>query len=238
VPVPDGPGAAWLAAAARRDDFFSSVPKFVLALLALLRAHPRHDWYFLAGCDTYVFPRAVEGAVRGIDARRERVLLGGHAGVHGAGERGGTLFLSGGSGLLFSHAFASALAPEAPALLRRWIERDGAAARCAPCADLAFAHFAALLGARVEQRPCFYAFWPQYYLAAQPEGAPGEIGWRAGAGELPARCAEARVDVRGLGVSASSWWAKTEAVCEAPVAFHYLQPRAMRMLHSFAQERA
>jgi len=58
-------------------------------------------------------------------------------------------------------------------------------ARCAPCADIAFAHFAALLGARLEQRACFYAFWPQYYVPLQPGGAPGEIAWRTEAGGLP-----------------------------------------------------
>ncbi|KAJ1492649.1 hypothetical protein T484DRAFT_1930827 [Baffinella frigidus] len=199
------------------------------------RLHPRLEWYFLAGCDTYVFPAAIADATRGVDGMRERVLLGGHAGVHTAHGRG-TLFLSGGSGLLFSNALVTAFAPVAPALLRRWLERDGAQARCAPCADIAFAHFAELLGARLEQRPCFYAFWPQYYVAQHPGGAPGEIAWRAGAGGLPARCAAARVDVRGLGVSASSWWARTSEVCGAPVAFHYLQPRAMRLLHRYVQE--
>ena len=50
---------------ATRDDFFSSVAKFVLGLVDLYRRHESASWYFLVGCDTYVIPRNLEASLSG-----------------------------------------------------------------------------------------------------------------------------------------------------------------------------
>ena len=94
----------------------------------------------------------------------ERLMVGGHAGVHSSGGAGGTLFLSGGSGLAFSRALAAAMAEQGEALARGWFEDVGGREYgCVPCADLFFVYAARHLGATILQRPGFYAFWPHYY---------------------------------------------------------------------------
>jgi hypothetical protein len=70
------------ARALSHDDFFSSVPKFMLSLLLAWQLNPSADWYYMAGCDTVVHPAALalSALLSGMDASK-RVLVGGHAGV-------------------------------------------------------------------------------------------------------------------------------------------------------------
>lgn len=159
VPVPLTAEHAFLSKLTLHDDFFSSVPKFVLALCDMHRKHPgakvcscpshvasacewlqprllgtaggpcgpwmsspsdlsdktpiegrlqqllrargsaltcSMQWYYVAGCDTYLLPANLLRAIQGLDHQR-RIVVGGHAGMHFD-----TLFLSGGSGLVFS----------------------------------------------------------------------------------------------------------------------------------------
>ncbi|EKX48148.1 hypothetical protein GUITHDRAFT_106224 [Guillardia theta CCMP2712] len=171
VPIPEGSNKEWLEALTLADNFFSSVPKvrglFVLALVDLLVKYPHKKWFYLAGCDTFILPRNVGKAVQGLD-ENELVFVGGHAGMHF-----GTLFLSGGSGLIFSRALAHKIAQDASFLLRSWMEKDGPRFRCTPCADVAFVHFSRILQGKMVERPCFYAFWPQYYISEED----GEVVW-------------------------------------------------------------
>ena len=55
-----------------------------------------NQWYYVAGCDTYLLPANLLHAIEGLDFQ-QRIVVGGHAGMHFD-----TLFLSGGSGLVFS----------------------------------------------------------------------------------------------------------------------------------------
>ena len=160
VPVPDTPEQSWLKRLTELDDFFSSVPKFVLALVDLYVRHPRAKWFYVAGCDTYLVAHNLLLALGGLDSE-QRLVVGGHAGKHFE-----VMFLSGGSGLAFSRGYMAALAPRAPALLRSWMEVDGPRHRCTPCADIFFVHASRLLDAEMLQRPFFFAFWPQYYVAS------------------------------------------------------------------------
>jgi hypothetical protein len=169
VPVPDTPEQSWLLRLTLHDDFFSSVPKFVLALVDLYVRHPRAKWFYVAGCDTYLVANNLLLALGGLDSE-QRIVVGGHAGMHFD-----VLFLSGGSGLAFSRGYMATLAPRAPALLRSWMEVDGPRHRCTPCADIFFVHASRLLDAEMLQRPFFFAFWPQYYVtstAARELGTP------------------------------------------------------------------
>ena len=238
VPVPDTVEHAFLARLAHHDDFFSSVPKFVLALLDLHARHSRASWYYIAGCDTYLVAENLLHTLRGLDPQR-RLMVGGHAGMHFD-----SLFLSGGSGLVFSRAYLEALSPLAPRLLRAWMEVEGARYRCTPCADIFFVHVSRLLDAEMVQRPGFFAFWPQYYVSSGPSlhgNGTATVTWTSdglaeagSAGGPVGECENVPVFSRGLGASASAWWGRLNVVQrETAVAFHYLQPRAMRLLHTF-----
>ncbi len=52
----NGPTQRFLARVTYRDDFFSSVPKFLFALVHMYNAHPDQPWYYVGGCDTYLVP--------------------------------------------------------------------------------------------------------------------------------------------------------------------------------------
>jgi hypothetical protein len=80
-----------------------------------------------------------------------------------------------------------AFEPVGCSLLRDWIEVSGPARNCAPCADIAIVHFAAVLGAKLIDRGCFYAFWPEYYALT---GYASTGGWR-GQQNLPEGCRRA-----------------------------------------------
>jgi hypothetical protein len=211
---------------ADRDDFFSSLPKFVLSLMHLQRSFPHASWLFLVGCDAYVVPGNLAAALAGLDPQ-ELLLVGGHAGLHG-----GSLFLSGGAGLAFSRPLAEALTRQGEHMAREWLETRGGQRGCAPCADVFLADAAQRLGARMVQRAGFYAFGPHYYAAVGAARALARSGGSAGAGGTGG-WGECRVEVEsgGLGVSGSLWWGRTTPLEHRPVSWHYLQPRAMRLLH-------
>jgi hypothetical protein len=57
-------------------------------------------------------------------------------------------------------------APKSCQLTREWLEFTGPKAKCTPCADIALAHFAQVLSAKLIEKPCFFAFWPEYYSLA------------------------------------------------------------------------
>ncbi len=210
---------------ADRDDFFSSLPKFVLSLIDLYRSFPRASWFFLVGCDAYVVPANLAAALAGLDAR-ELLMVGGHAGLHS-----GSIFLSGGAGLAFSRGLAAQLARHGEWMAREWLETRGSRHACAPCADIFFADAAQRLGATVVQRAGFYAFWPHYYAAVDAARALASTETRGGGGwGCWGECA-VEVEQGGLGVAGSAWWGRTTPLAPRPVSFHYLQPRAMRLLH-------
>jgi hypothetical protein len=241
VPVPATSAAEhdWLSRVTLHDDFFSSVPKFVLALVDLYARHPEAKWYYVAGCDTYLIAANMLRALGGLDHRR-RILLGGHPGIHFA-KTEQLVFLSGGSGLIFSRAYVEALAPRAPQLLRAWLEVDGARYRCTPCADIFFVHTSRILGAQVIERPSFFAYWPHYYVSstADPATDSTTVRWPPvteddeGEEGLGEECDGIKVLKGGLGVSASGWWGRLNPITPRPIAFHYLQPRSMRLLHAY-----
>ncbi len=215
---------------ADRDDFFSSLPKFVLSLIDVHRSFPHASWLFVAGCDAYVVPGNLAAALAGLDPR-ELLLVGGHAGVHA-----GSLFLSGGAGLAFSRGLAAEVARHGERMAREWLEARGSRHACAPCADVFFADAAQRLGARMVQRAGFYAFWPHYYAAVDAARGLAK-GARRGtdAGRAWSECA-VEVQQGGLGAAGSAWWGRTTPLETRPVSFHYLQPRAMRLLHQAMME--
>lgn len=93
--------SSWVSAITYRDDYFSSVPKFILSLLDMHRRHPDAPWYYMAGCDTYLLPGNLAEVLEGINST-DRIVVGGNSGLHG----GALAFLSGGSGLAISNGFS------------------------------------------------------------------------------------------------------------------------------------
>ena len=70
-----------------------------------------NQWYYVAGCDTYLLPANLLRAIEGLDFQ-QRIVVGGHAGMHFD-----TLFLSGGSGLVFSQVMQVSARARAVCLL-------------------------------------------------------------------------------------------------------------------------
>ena len=108
------------------------------------------------------------------------------------------------------------------------------------------------------ERPCFFAFWPQYYVdsthtsSSPPSSPPSSTSSTPGSPTSPNtvcwpplgpgneqfvrdfahECGAIGVFEPGLGVSASPWWGRLNRITRRAVAFHYLSPRAMRHIHS------
>ena len=88
------------------------------------------QWYYVAGCDTYLLPANLLRALDGLDPQ-QMLLVGGHAGMHFD-----TLFLSGGSGLVFSQASLCLGCPPASAAAPATLPALGSRCRLGKCLDL------------------------------------------------------------------------------------------------------
>lgn len=170
-----------------------------------------------------------------LDAR-EPLLVGGPLGSHvGVGH-----YLSGGSGIVFSQGFLARAAHHLAPFAASWRRERGRAMLCHPCADVAFGVLAKDLGARLveararppapvllcswrfgrspqpttpcgrrargEQVGCMHGMWPEYF--ALHSAAPA------------LRACAPRQSTAG--------WPRVH--CARPATFHYVQPRAMRLL--------
>ena len=225
------------------DDFFSSIPKFMLSLLLAWQLNPSADWYYSAGCDTAVHPAALAALLRRMDASK-RLLVGGHVGVTPLLRS--QLFLSGGAGLALSRAAMIALMPKIEDFTEMWLQQEGAEVKCIPCADIALQRLCEREGIEVVALDGFYAFDPAHYLGnnvLQPQFAEA-FQWEQ---RLP-QCRNAlrrSIENQSFQNSLQSLdgrWGRSYSMTSPPIAFHYLGPRrlhqtwlllqSLHMLHS------
>jgi len=141
------------------EDYRSAHRKQFLGLLELFRRFPEARWFYLTGCDAYVFADNLVELLAGFDDREE-LLVGGHCGLARVdGED--ILYPAGGPGFALSRALVEALADRIPAFVEEW-ERDqpGWATAC----DLAIAWLAKReRGVSLSYAEGFYYGPPYYY---------------------------------------------------------------------------
>ncbi len=210
------------------DDFFSSVPKFLLSLPLAWRLNPSAAWYYMAGCDTAVHPAALAALLKRLDPSR-RLLVGGHGGVTRLLQS--QLFLSGGAGLALSRAAVISLIPVIEDFTETWLLQEGAASRCIPCADVALQRLCERQGIEMVELEGFYAFPPSHYMGSsvlRPNFAEA-FPW---AQRLPQCHDSLRLHVENQGFqdmlqSIDGRWGRSRSMASPPVAFHYLGPRRM-----------
>jgi hypothetical protein len=210
------------------DDFFSSVPKFLLSLLLAWQLNPSAAWYYMAGCDTAVHPAALATLLKRLDPSR-RLLVGGHVGVTRLLQS--QLFLSGGAGLALSRAAVVSLIPVIEDFTETWLQQEGAACRCIPCADVALQRLCERQGIEMVELEGFYAFPPSHYMGSsvlRPNFAR-EFPW---AQRLPQCRDSLSLHVENQGFqdmvqSVDGRWGRSRSMTSPPVAFHYLGPRRM-----------
>ncbi len=100
------------------EDYASAHEKQFLGLLELRKRFPGASWYFLTGCDAYVYADNLRALLAGFDPGME-LLIGGHCGQTAIdGER--LIFPAGGPGFALSGALVEALAPAIPAFIGGW----------------------------------------------------------------------------------------------------------------------
>lgn len=228
------------------DDFFSSIPKFMLSLLLAWQLNPSADWYYTAGCDTAAHPAALAALLEGLDPSR-RLLVGGHAGLTRLLRS--QLFLSGGAGLALSRAAMRTLVPVIEDFTEMWLLQEGAASGCIPCADIALQRLCEGHGIQIVELEGFYAHPPSHYLGSSvldPQFTD-KFPWQ----QMLPQCHNAlRQHVGNQSFqdalqSMDGRWGRSRRITSHPVAFHYLGPRRLHQtwlllqtlhaLHSKAQ---
>jgi hypothetical protein len=226
------------------DDFFSSVPKFMLSLSMAWQLNASADWYFLAGCDTAVHPIALADALKGINPA-DAVVVGGHAGATALLRS--NLFLSGGSGLALSRAAVALLLSKIEDFTEMWLLHEGAAAKCIPCADIALQRLCEREGILIIELEGFYAYPPSHYLGSSVllPSFSSLFPWQ----HRLSQCFSAlhqgvqlQTSIDAL-QSIDGRWGRSFSMSAPPIAFHYLGPRRMHQtwrllqsLHAMASE--
>jgi len=141
------------------ENYQSAHKKQFFGLLELFRRFPEAKWFYLVGCDAFVFVDNLVDLLSGYDPEDE-LLVGGHCGeAMIEGER--IIYPGGGPGFAASRALVSALIDRIPAFVREW-ESDQEEYRSA--CDLAFAYLAKKeRKVRVSFAEGFYYGPPYYY---------------------------------------------------------------------------
>ena len=141
------------------EDYRSAHRKQFLGLLELYRLFPDAKWFFITGCDAFVFaPNLIELLSR-FD-HREELLVGGHCGlVHVGGEP--LLYPSGGPGFALSRPLLAAVAPGIRGFIVEWeTEHPELGSAC----DAALAYFVRReRGVRLSYAEGFYHRPPYRY---------------------------------------------------------------------------
>ncbi|MEI6877031.1 MAG: hypothetical protein WCL50_18105, partial [Spirochaetota bacterium] len=100
------------------EDYRSAHRKQFLGLLEMFRRFPEAKWFFITGCDAYVYAENLRALLGRYDWRDE-LLIGGHCGlVEIDGES--LLFPAGGPGFALSRGLVSALAPSILGFVEDW----------------------------------------------------------------------------------------------------------------------
>lgn len=141
------------------EDYRSAHRKQFLGLMELHRRLPEAKWFYITGCDAFVFGPALVGLLRGYDWQKE-YLVGGHCGmVKVDGED--LLYPAGGPGFALSRALADAILPSIPAFIEEW-ERSFPS--LATACDVAMAYLVKReRGVGLSYEEGFYYGPPYYY---------------------------------------------------------------------------
>ncbi len=139
------------------EDYRSAHRKQFLGLMELRKRFSGAKWFFITGCDAYVFAGNLVDLLSEFDHRGE-FLVGGHCGEAAIGEER-FLFPSGGPGFAVSAGLAAAIAPRVPGFVEEWERGQG---ELASACDVALAYLVLReRGVRVTFREGFY-FLPPY----------------------------------------------------------------------------
>jgi hypothetical protein len=143
------------------EDYASAHRKQFLGLLELYKRFPEASWYYLTGCDAFVFARNLLDLLTSYDAREE-LLVGGHCGETLVdGEK--LVFPAGGPGFALSRPLVAAIAEVIPSFISEW-ERDYPSLKSACDVALAFL-VKRERGVRVSFAEGFYSAPPYRYPA-------------------------------------------------------------------------
>ena len=103
------------------EDYHSVHRKQFLGLVELYRRFPDAKWFFLTGCDAYIFPRYLLDLLDSYDSTEE-LFVGGHCGIALVdSER--IVYPSGGPGFALSGSLVKNIVDSIPAFVEAW-ERD------------------------------------------------------------------------------------------------------------------
>ncbi len=98
-----------------REDFHSVHRKQFLGLMELYGRFPAAKWFFITGCDAFIYPWNLVKLLEGFDPEKE-LFIGGHCGTRMvAGEA--LVFPSGGPGFALSGALVKTLLPAIPGFI-------------------------------------------------------------------------------------------------------------------------
>lgn len=100
------------------EDYRSAHEKQFLGLLELYHRFPEAKWFYITGCDAFVFSHNLAELLSRYDQHRE-YFIGGHCGeamVDGAP----LIYPSGGPGFALSQALVASIAPVIPGYIEEW----------------------------------------------------------------------------------------------------------------------
>jgi hypothetical protein len=143
------------------EDYHSAHRKQFWGLMELHRRFPDAKWFYIVGCDAYVFADNLAGLLSGFDCDQE-LLVGGHCGeAEIDGER--IIYPGGGPGFAVSRALVSVLLDHIPGFVCEWeIRQEQYRSAC----DVAFAYLAKKMrGVTISFVEGFYYGPPYYYPA-------------------------------------------------------------------------
>ncbi len=153
------------------EDYRSAHRKQFLGLLELRRRFPEAKWFYLTGCDAFIFAKNLVDLLSGFDSRDE-LLIGGHCGEATIrGEK--LLFPSGGPGFALSKALVDALAGAIPGFIVEW---EGGALGPPEACDVAMAYLAKReRGVSTTYAEGFYFLPPYRYPGTRSLDGRGDV---------------------------------------------------------------
>ncbi len=100
------------------EDYKSAHRKQFLGLIELRRRHPSAKWFYMTGCDAFVFPANLCHLLSQFDASKQ-YLVGGHCGMVTV-EGVPLVYPAGGPGFALSGTLVDAILPAIPAFIEEW----------------------------------------------------------------------------------------------------------------------
>lgn len=141
------------------EDYQSANKKQFYGLKAVFDRHPEAAWFFITGCDAFLFPENLLPLLSTYDPEQDW-FIGGHCGqVLVNGES--LVYPGGGPGFALSRALTRKLLPHVEAIVQEW---EGSQTVLKPSCDVALAYYLRkLFGISVTFVEGFYHCPPYYY---------------------------------------------------------------------------